>query len=344
MEAIAMAAPTDPREIVKREFPLLVREDAEIQESILRLSRQEFAPKRLVDERFDRMFEQMERDREEDKRKWEENQAELRRLGEESERKWEENQAELRRLREESERKWEENQAELRCLGEESERKWESGQAELRGMSEGFRRSQEEQRNEFQTALEEQRNEFRTSLEEHRSEFKASLEEHRREFDSVHREIMDLAHKHDRTVGALGARWGINSEKAFRDALASVLERNFGARVSCVTERDAEGEVFGRPDQIELDIVVSNGTLILMELKSSIDKAGMYIFERKARFYEKRHGRKADRLIVVSPMIDPRAVPVAKRLGIETFGDSMDVRSLTADAPQSGDSSPPAVP
>lgn len=59
--------------------------------------------------------------------------------------------------------------------------------------------------------------------------------------------------------------------------------------------------------------------------KSWIDKAGMYIFERKARFYEQRHQRQADRLIVISPMIDARAQPVAKRLGIETYGDSLDV-------------------
>ena len=54
----------------------------------------------------------------------------------------------------------------------------------------------------------------------------------------------------------------------------------------------------------------------------------MYIFERKARFYEQRHGRKADRLIVVSPMIDARARRVGERLGIEMFGDTALVESL----------------
>lgn len=83
--------------------------------------------------------------------------------------------------------------------------------------------------------------------------------------------------------------------------------------------------VFGRPDQIELDIIIKNGLLLICELKSSMDKAGMYSFERKARFYKKRHQRKADRLIVISPMIDPRAMPVAHRLGIETFSDSQDL-------------------
>jgi len=54
----------------------------------------------------------------------------------------------------------------------------------------------------------------------------------------------------------------------------------------------------------------------------------MYIFECKAQFYEKRYGRQANRLTVISPMIDARARKVAERLGIETFGDSILVEAL----------------
>jgi hypothetical protein len=68
--------------------------------------------------------------------------------------------------------------------------------------------------------------------------------------------------------------------------------------------------------------------LLICELKSSIDKAGMYAFERKARFYEKRHQRKASRLLVISPMVDPRAQKVAEQLGIEVYSDSLDVKAL----------------
>jgi len=136
------------------------------------------------------------------------------------------------------------------------------------------------------------------------------------------------AAKHDRSVGALGSRWGLQSEKAFRDALAGILEQNFGVEVINVNEYDDEGVVFCRPDHIELDVIIKNGLLIICELKSSIDKAGMYSFERKARFYEQRHHRQATRLIVISPMIDARARPVAERLGIETYGDSSDVEAL----------------
>ena len=95
-----------------------------------------------------------------------------------------------------------------------------------------------------------------------------------------------------------------------------------------VNEYDDQGTVFGRPDQIELDVIIQNGLLLICELTSSIDKAGMYIFERKARFYEQRHQHIANRLIVISPMIDARARQVAERLGIETYGDSLEVQAL----------------
>ncbi|ACV36522.1 DUF3782 domain-containing protein [Accumulibacter sp.] len=150
-------------------------------------------------------------------------------------------------------------------------------------------------------------------------------EESEQRFNRVHEEIMAQARRHDRTIGALGARWGTQSEKAFRDALAGILEQTFGVQVLNINEYDDEGVVFGRPDQVELDVIIKNGLLLICELKSSIDKAAMYIFERKARFYERRHQRQADRLIVVSPMIDARAQQVAQRLGIETYGDSMEV-------------------
>lgn len=136
--------------------------------------------------------------------------------------------------------------------------------------------------------------------------------------------LLAIAHKHERSIGALGSRWGLQSEKAFRDALAAILERSFGVQVLNINDYDESGEVFGHPDQVELDVLIKNGWLIICELKSSIDKAGMYIFERKARFYEKRHGRKANRLMVISPMIDTRARKVGEQLGIEMYGDSQD--------------------
>jgi hypothetical protein len=152
--------------------------------------------------------------------------------------------------------------------------------------------------------------------------------QHSEEFNKLHDEIMAIARKHDRSIGALGARWGMQSERSFRNALAGILEENFDVEVANINEYDEQGIVFGRPDQIELDIIIKNGLLLICELKSSIDKAGIHIFERKARFYENRHHRQADRLIVISPMVDPKARKLADRLGIDIYSDSDEIESL----------------
>ncbi|WP_328987061.1 DUF3782 domain-containing protein [Thiorhodovibrio winogradskyi] len=73
-----------------------------------------------------------------------------------------------------------------------------------------------------------------------------------------------MAKKHDRSIGALGARWGLQSEKAFRDALAGILEENFGVEVINYNGYDDSGEVFGKPEQIELDVIIKNGLLELI--------------------------------------------------------------------------------
>ncbi|MBW3020639.1 hypothetical protein KY334_05050, partial [Candidatus Woesearchaeota archaeon] len=39
--------------------------------------------------------------------------------------------------------------------------------------------------------------------------------------------------------------------------------------------------------------------------------------ERKVRYYENRHQQIANRMVVISPMVDKHAYPVAKKLGIE---------------------------
>ena len=84
-------------------------------------------------------------------------------------------------------------------------------------------------------------------------------EANQQELLRLHEEIMAQAKKHDRSIGALGARWEMQSEKAFRDALAGILEENFGVQVISVNDYDDQGVVFGRPNQVELDVIIKNG-------------------------------------------------------------------------------------
>jgi hypothetical protein len=251
------------KETIKRELPHLLRSDPALRRFVLDLTREAYADRRQTEDRFDRILDELRRDREEQARKW----NEQNRKWDEQNRKWDEQN----RKWDEQNRKWDEQNRKWN----EQNRKWdESGQR----------------------------------------------------FDRLHEEIMAQAKKFDRSIGALGARWGLQSETAFRKALAGILEESFGVEVLNINEYDERGEVFGRPEQVELDIIVKNGLLLICELKSSMGKADMYIFERKARFYEKRHERKADRLIAVSPMIEAKAARVAEKLGIETYSDSSEVR------------------
>ena len=233
--------PENIKEFLSVELPEMMETNPEVRRLVLNIVKDRFADKERTDDRFDRILDELKRDREENFQKWKDQQW-----------KWEA-----------QELKW-----------EAQERKWEKNQETI---------------------------------------------------DGVLFEIKRMNRKHESTLGALGARWGLNSEAAFREGLRSVLEESFGVRVERYLDFDHEGVVFGRPDQVELDLIIRNGTLIICEIKSSISKSDLYAFWRKKVFYEDKHRRKADRSLVISPMVDARAKEVALELMIEVFGYPEDV-------------------
>jgi len=283
------------KEIILKELPAILEEDPEIHRYFLQISRRHFADKTQTEDRFDRVMEELRRDREEQSRKWDEQNKkgdEQNRKWDEQNQKWNANQQvineiladimmlskkhdntieELRRDREEQSRKWDEQKQKW----DEQNKKWEANQQVI--------------------------NEMLT-------------------------EIRMLSQKHESTIGALGSRWGLHTEQAFRNALKGILEQFAKVEVSNVTEYDNVGVVFGHPDQIELDIIIKNGLLIIVEIKSSMSKPEMYIFERKVRFYEEHHNRKASEMIVISPMVAPNAIPVAEKLGIRIYSYADEVK------------------
>ncbi len=247
------------KQVILRELPGILQRDPEVREFILRLAREHFADKVETESRFDRLLEELRRDREEQARRWDE-QA---RQWAENEQRWRETQADLRARWEDQARRW-----------EEQERKWEENQKIIRQML---------------------------------------------------ADVQALSRKHDSTIGALGARWGLFAEQSFRSALQGILHDTFGVHVTHVTEYDDEGFVFGHPDQVELDLIIRDGVLILCEIKSSMSKGDMYLFERKVRFYEKKHHCQVSRMVVISPMVEKAARQVAERLGIQVYSYAEEV-------------------
>ena len=289
---------------IQEALPELIASDPAIRDFVLRTVSNYYADKAETESRFDRILADMQRDREEQNRKWEESN----RKWEESNRKWEEqtreNQTMLAEIQAQN-RKWEEQTRENQAL-----------RAEYQAENQRFHERWEEQTRENQAMLADIQAQNR------------KWEEQTRENQTMLAKIQDQKRQYDSTIGALGARWGLYSEASFRNALRGILEDSFGVQVLNINDFDESGEVFGRPEQIELDLIIRNGEVIVCEIKSSVSKSEMYIFNRKVEFYQKRHERPVTRKMVISPMIDDRARPVAEALGIEVYSYADSVQNL----------------
>lgn len=126
-------------------------------------------------------------------------------------------------------------------------------------------------------------------------------------------------------IGALGARWGLGSETAFRKGMRGILS-DIGMKTERYLKFDEAGKVFGRPDQVEIDIVMKDSEVYLVEIKSSLDKAGVSLFERKARFYEEESGRKVAKKIIISSFVEgKRPAEMAESFGMEVYTDMNEI-------------------
>jgi len=123
----------------------------------------------------------------------------------------------------------------------------------------------------------------------------------------------------NRHISALGARWGLMAEEAFREGLRGLLERELGFKVEKWKTYDEFGKVFGYPSEVEIDITMSDKKLILIEVSSHTKASDIFQFKRKAELYQEKTGRKPDRLLIVTPYIDEKAIEASKQLGIEVY-------------------------
>ena len=123
----------------------------------------------------------------------------------------------------------------------------------------------------------------------------------------------------DRKLTALGARWGVESEDAFRNAMKGVVGDILGvAAVSRWAYFDREGVVYGYPSQVEVDVVIKNGVHILVEVKASVSSGDVLELSKIGKLYELVTGVKP-RLLLVTPFIDEKGLKRARELGIEVY-------------------------
>jgi len=145
------------------------------------------------------------------------------------------------------------------------------------------------------------------------------LKIHGEEVAKLRRDMIEGFNLMRRHLDALGARWGMLAESAFREGLRRVVERDLGLKVERWSRFDDKGFVFGYPSMVEIDVALRDEKVILVEIKSHVGRADVYVFKRKAELYAKLEGRKPSRLLMITPYADSDAFEAADKLGIEIY-------------------------
>jgi len=180
-----------------------------------------------------------------------------------------------------------------------------------------------------------------TRLEERVARLEERLEEHSKAIRSLQEEVA----RHSRTIErlgdavsrlasavsdltaritAVGYRYGVFTEAAFRDAVRFLVEdllREY--RVERWEYYDGEGMVYGHPSMVEADVLIRDREHILVEYKASADRGDVAELYRLGILYEKATGVRP-RLLLVSPAIRRRAAELARRLSVELRGNIVD--------------------
>jgi hypothetical protein len=212
---------------------------------------------------------------------------------------------EIRALRENQNKIWEE----IRALRENQNKIWE----EIRTIKEDIRKLWENQNRMWEEirALRENQNKIWEEIK--------SLRENQYKLWEEVRILREDFSKLIKRIDALGSRWGMLAESAFRNALKGLLEKSFNIRIERWINYDDEGFVYGHPSVVEIDIALRDQELILIEVSSHAKAADISLFNRKAIFYEKKVGKKPSRLIFVTPYAENDAIDLANKLRIELY-------------------------
>ncbi|MEZ0319900.1 MAG: DUF3782 domain-containing protein [Pyrobaculum sp.] len=116
--------------------------------------------------------------------------------------------------------------------------------------------------------------------------------------DRLEKEVKRL----ENMIAALGARRGVWSEETFRTGLLEILEEA-GWKIKKELFYDTEGYVYGFPSEVEIDIVLRDGKIIMVELTAAAKRGDLPIILKKKEYYEKRTGAKVDAVYVITPFI-----------------------------------------
>jgi hypothetical protein len=141
----------------------------------------------------------------------------------------------------------------------------------------------------------------------------------REDLRGVEKSLREDLRRVELALNALGARWGVLNEDAFRSGVRELL-RDAGYTVERWVYYDDRGYVYGYPSEVELDVVVRDGGTFAVEITSALRRGDLQQIKRKVELFSAVTGRRVDAVYVITPFIHDRnpdaVIAVANAMGI----------------------------
>jgi len=181
--------------------------------------------------------------------------------------------------------------------------------AEIRALREDFRRHAEETARRFE-AIDRRFEAITERFEAVDRRFEAVD----RRFEELIRELRGIRLE----VSALSGRLGHGLEHIVQGVVEEFAGQTF-SRIERLTLVDPTGELYGVPGaRVEFDLLVSDGTAYVVEVKSHVKPDDILAFHRKAEFASRQLGRPLKKLVIAASL-DERAAPLLRQLGIDVI-------------------------
>lgn len=159
------------------------------------------------------------------------------------------------------------------------------------------------------------REDFRRHAEETARRFEAVD----RRFEAVDRRFEELIHEMRSIrleVSVLSGRLGYGLERIVQGVIEEFAGEKF-TRVERLVLTDTAGEVYGVPGaQVEYDLLVSDGTAYIVEVRSHLKPDDVLTFHRKADFATRQLGRPLRKFMIAASM-EERTETLLRQLDID---------------------------
>ncbi len=190
---------------------------------------------------------------------------------------------------------------------------------EMKKLREEVERENKAMRAEFWEEIRKLREDIARENQAMRAEFWREMNKFREEFTEI---LKEFERSFNIRLSIVGNRWGINAEMPFKEGMKTIVEKEFGWRVTKWQYEGVLADIHPKRDKYEIDVVISDSEIILVEIKGSASEADVLKFYDNVGAYEYVNNVKAKRKVMSVALAYPDTRVEAKKYGIELISPS----------------------